>query len=150
MSETTIDASAQRVRRLRNRRDLLELDIRREVKRLYETGLSERKIARLVEVAQPTIHKMLEVASRDPELLDGFAGATPMEICQRYAAGEFDREQLVDELVRYPYTKEGTTDGYDWLSVDPPGTWSEVSAAIERGLIDEDVYVDVFNRRHGQ
>ena len=50
--------------------------------------------------------------------------------------------------MRFPYAKGGMTDGYDSLIVDPPGTWSEVSEAIERGLIDEDVYEDVFNRRH--
>ncbi len=80
--------------------------------------------------------------------LDGFSGATPAEICQRYAAGFIDRAQLVDELTRFPYVKGGQTDGYDSLIVDPPGTWSEVSAAVRRGAIEEDVYEEVFNRRH--
>ncbi|WP_270410172.1 hypothetical protein [Brachybacterium paraconglomeratum] len=139
----------QKVRRLRSRRDLLELEIRREVKRYRDDGLSERKIAALVEVSQPTIHKMLEVADRDPVPLEGFKGATPLEICQRFDAGELGREELVDQLVRFPYAKGGKTDGYDSLIVDPPGTWSEVSQAVDRGFIDEDVYEDVFNRRHG-
>lgn len=81
--------------------------------------------------------------------LDGFSGATPAEICHRYAAGFIDRAQLVDELTRSPYVKGGQTDGYDSLIVDPPGTWSEVSAAVRRGAIEEDVYEEVFNRRHG-
>ena len=60
------------------------------------------------------------------------------------------RAQLVDELTRFPYVKGGQTDGYDSLIVDPPGTWSEVSAAVRRGAIEEDVYEEVFNRRnHG-
>ncbi|WP_422117748.1 hypothetical protein [Brachybacterium sp. UNK5269] len=139
----------QRVRRLRSRRDLLELEIRREVKRYRDDGLSERKIAALVEVSQPTIHKMLQVAAKDPDPLEGFRGATPLEICQRYDAGEFGRDELVDQLVRFPYAESGTTDGYDWMAVDPPGSWSELSIAIDRGLIGEDVYEDVFNRRHG-
>ncbi|MFE7606557.1 hypothetical protein ACFU1Q_15485 [Brachybacterium paraconglomeratum] len=143
------DRPGLKVRRLRSRRDLLELDIRREVKRYRDDGLSERKIAALVEVSQPTIHKMLEVADRDPDLLEGFKGATPLEICQRFDAGELGREELVDQLVRFPYAKGGKTDGYDSLIVDPPGTWSEVSQAVDRGFIDEDVYEDVFNRRHG-
>ena len=81
--------------------------------------------------------------------LDGFSGATPAEICQRYAAGFIDRAHLVDELTRFPYVKGGQTDGYDSLIVDPPGTWSEVSDAARRGLIEDDVYEEVFNRRHG-
>lgn len=67
--------------------------------------------------------------------LDGFSGATPAEICQRYAAGFIDRAHLVDELTRFPYVKGGQTDGYDSLIVDPPGTWSEVSAAVRRGQL---------------
>ncbi len=50
------DHPGRRVRQLRSRRDLLELDIRREVKQFRRDGLSERKIAALVEVSQPTIH----------------------------------------------------------------------------------------------
>lgn len=148
MTATKVDRPGLRVRQLRRRRDLLELEIRREVKQLRRDGLSERKIAALVEVSQPTIHKMLEVADRDPDPLEGFNGATPLEICERYDAEEFDREELVNQLARFPYVKGGKTDGYDSLIVDPPGTWSEVSQAIELGLIDEDVYEDVFNRRH--
>lgn len=45
--------------------------------------------------------------------------------------------------------KGGQTDRYDSLIVDPAGTWSEVSDAARRGLIEDDVYEEVFNRRHG-
>lgn len=144
-----VEPPGQRVRRLRSRRDLLELDIRRELKQYRREGLSEREIAAMAEVSQPTVHKMLQVAARDPEPLEGFKGATPLEICQRYEAGEFGREELVDQLVRFPYVNDAATDGYDWMAVDPPGSWSEISVAIERGLIDESVYEDVFNRLHG-
>lgn len=149
MTAIKTDRPGRRVRQLRSRRDLIELDIRREVKQFRRDGLSERRIAALVGASQPTIHKMLEVADRDPDPLEGFKGATPLEICQRYDAEEFGREELIDQLVRFPYAKGGKTDGYDSLIVDPPGTWSEVSQAVDRGLIDEDVYEDVFNRRHG-
>lgn len=80
---------------------------------------------------------------------DGSSGATPYEICQRYAAGVIDRMQLIDELTRFPYVKDGETDGYDSLIVDEPGTWSEVGDAVRRGLIEEDIYEEVFTRRHG-
>lgn len=76
------------------------------------------------------------------------ADRTPDELCQRYADGALAREQLVEELAQYPYATMPMTDGYDWLTVDPPGTWSEVSRAIDQGLIEEDVYEEVFNRRH--
>lgn len=148
MTATKTDRPGRRVRQLRSRRDLLELEIRREVKQFRRDGLSERKIAALVEVSQPTIHKMLAVAEKDPDPPEGFKGATPLEICQRYEAEEFGREELVDQLARFPYAKGGKTDGYDSLIVDPPGTWAEVSAAFGRGMIDASIYEDVFNRRH--
>lgn len=55
---------------------------------------------------------------------EGFSGATPYGLCQRYAAGVIDRAQLVDELIRFPYVKGGETDGCDSLIVDEPGTRS--------------------------
>ena len=79
MTSTYAERPGLRVRQLRSRRDLLELEIRREVKRYRREGLSERKIAALAEVSQPTIHKMLEVAAKDPDPPEGFKGATPME-----------------------------------------------------------------------
>lgn len=89
------------------------------------------------------------VAEKDPAPLEGFSGATPYEICQRYAAGLMEREQLVDELTRFPYAEGDKTDGYDSLTVNPQGTWAEVSTAVRRGLIEDDVYKEAFNRRHG-
>lgn len=47
------------------------LEIRREVKQLRRDGLAARKIATLGEVSQPTIHKTLEVADRDPAPFGG-------------------------------------------------------------------------------
>lgn len=83
------------------------------------------------------------------EPADDFSGSTPLEICLSYAAGRISRARLVDELTRFPYVPGGMTDGYDSLIVDPPGTWSEVSDAMRRGIIDDEVYEEVFNRRHG-
>ena len=73
---------------------------------------------------------------------------TPYQICQLYKEGVIDRELLIEKLVAYPYVPEKQTDGYDSLIVDPPGTWSEVSDALRHGLIEEDVYDEVFNKRH--
>jgi hypothetical protein len=90
----------------------------------------------------------LRTAAKVAMPLEGFSGATPYEICQRYAGGLIDRGQLVDELTRFPYVPGGQTDGYDSLVVDPPGTWSEVADAVDAGLIEDDVYEEVFNLWH--
>ncbi len=72
----------------------------------------------------------------------------PRELCQQYANGHLTRADLIDQLTRYPYVETPTTDGYDSLIVDPPGTWSEVSAAVRSGLIADDVYEEIYTRRH--
>lgn len=132
----------------RRRKELHELDYRRALRRLHENGYSQRDIAKWLGIAQPSVLSGLRSAAKLTMPLDGFSGATPYEICQRYAAGFIGRAQLIDELTRFPYVKGGQTDGYDSLIVDPPGTWSEVSDALHRGFMDERVYEEVFNARH--
>lgn len=149
MTIAEIPAEARAAVLARRRKEIDELDYRRELRRLEQRGYSQRDIAKWLGIAQPSVLSALRTASKVTMPLDGFSGATPYEICQRYAAGFIDRAKLVDELTRFPYVKGGQTDGYDSLIVDPAGTWSEVSDAARRGLIEDDVYEEVFNRRHG-
>lgn len=84
------------------------------------------------------------------EPVQDFSGETPYEICQRYADGDIGRSQLVDELARFPYAAQRTPDSYDGLVVNPPGTWSELSAAVRRGFIDDAIYAEVFDLYKGR
>lgn len=149
MTIAEVPAEARAAVLARRRKEIDELDYRRQLRRLELGGYSQRDIARWVGITQPSVLSALRTAAKVPMPLEGFSGATPYEICQRYAAGFIDRAQLVDELTRFPYEKEGHTDGYDSLIVDPPGTWSEVSDARRRGLIEDGIYEEVFSRRHG-
>lgn len=61
---------------------------------------------------------------------EGFSGADPYEIIQRYVIGELDRAQLLDELGRWEYTPEvyGEWEGYF------PGDWQNyVEEATAKG-----------------
>lgn len=149
MAIVEVPAEARAAVRARRRREIDELDYRRELRRLSERGYSQRDIAKWLGIAQPSVLSALRTAAKVEMPLEGFSSSTPYEICQRYAAGFIDREQLIDELTRFPYVKGGQTDGYDSLIIDPAGTWSEVADAERRGLIEDDVYEEVFNRRHG-
>lgn len=149
MSVTEVPADVRGAVKARRRKEIDELDYRRSLRRLGDAGYTQKQIGEWLGIAQPSVLSALRTAAKVPMPLDGFSGATPDEICQRYAGGLISREQLVDELTRFPYAKGGETDGYDSLIVDPPGTWSEVSDAVRRGLIEDDVYEEVFNRRHG-
>jgi len=148
MAIAEVPAEARAAVLARRRKEIDELDYRRELRRLAERGYSQTQISKWLGIAQPSVLSALRTAAKVPMPLEGFSGATPYEICQRYAGGFIDRAQLVDELTRFPYAEEGHTDGYDSLIVDLPGTWSEVVAAADRGLIEDDVYEEVFNRQH--
>ncbi|WP_186324547.1 hypothetical protein [Microbacterium paludicola] len=148
MTIAEVPAEARAAMRARRRKEIDDLDYRRELRRLEEHGYSQTQISKWLGITQPSVLSALRTAAKVPMPLEGFSGATPYEICQRYAGGIIDRAQLVDELTRFPYVEGGRTDGYDSLIVDPAGTWSEVSDARRRGLIENDVYEEVFNRRH--
>lgn len=148
MTISGVPAEARAAMRARRRKEIDELDYRRELRRLEERGYSQTQISKWLGIAQPSVLSALRTAAKVTMPLDGFSGATPYEICQRYAGGIIDRAQLVDELTRFPYVEGGRTDGHDSLIIDPAGTWSEVSDARRRGLIENDVYEQVFNRRH--
>lgn len=148
MTIVEVPAQARAAVRARRRKEIDELDYRRELRRLGESGFTQAQMARWLGIAQPSVNSALRTAAKVSMPVEGFSGAGPAEICQRYAAGLIGRAQLVDELTRFPYALGGHTDGYDDLLVDPAGTWAEVSAAVRRGLIEEDVYDEVFALRH--
>jgi hypothetical protein len=128
---------------------LAELDYLREVRRLLDAGRSEEELARQLRVFRPEDLARLRAAREVSMPLEGFSGALPVEICERYAVGLIDRERLVDELARYPYVPRALPDGYDDLVVNLPGTFADVAEATDLGLIEDDVYEDTFTRRHG-
>lgn len=138
----------ERLVKARHRKEIAELEYRRELLLAQQGGDSQRVIAKKLQISQPSVKSALDTAAKVPMPLPGFSGASPSEICQRYAAGFISRDQVVDELTRFPYAKGDRTDGYDTLLVDPSGSWAEVSNAVRRGLIPDDVYEEVFNRRH--
>ena len=149
MAVVDVPPEAQAAVKARWRREILELDYRRELRKLRERGYSQRQISQWLGIAQPSVHSALQTAAKVSMPVDGFSGAGPYEICERYAAGFVDRAQLIDELATFPYAEPDATDGYDPLRIDPPGTWSEVSHAKRAGLIDSSIYEEVFDLRHG-
>lgn len=149
MTIMEIPAEARAAVRARRRKEIDELDYRRELRRLGERGYTQTQIAGWLGIAQPSVTSALKTAAKVSLPAEGLSGATPYEICQRYAAGFVDRAQLVDELSRWQYVPRGTTSGpLDDLIVDPPGSWAEVEQAAYAGLIGDDIYEEVFERRH--
>jgi hypothetical protein len=151
MTVMEIPAEARAAVRARLRKEIDDLDYRRSLRILGERGYTQVRIAAWLGIAQPSVTSALKTATKTALPREGFSGASPYEICQRYAAGFLEREQLIDELARWPYAPRGRTNPeleLEDLIVHPEGSWAEVQQASYAGLIDDEIYEEVFERRH--
>lgn len=147
MTITQIPAEAAAARKAQHLRNIGELDYRRSVVRLRQRGYTQQEIADLVRVSQPNVQKLLQRAESVPMPPDGFSGADPYEICERYAAGQIDHSQLINELTRWDYREAGRTkDLLDDLVVPVPGSTDDLQRALRRGLIEEDTFYEVLDQ----
>lgn len=128
------DAQAAQLRVLQLRSVLYRLDYLRGLRSLGQV-LSAREIADRLRTGTDQVQQAMTTAAQIEDVVPGFSGAGPYEIAQRYAAGLLTREQLVDELARWPYPPDDTTDGYDDLLMSVPGSWEEVEKARSHGLL---------------
>lgn len=135
-----------RARRSRLRAHLAQLDYLRDLAAASGLGVTQTEIARELRVTQPAISQSLKTATATPPVREGFHGATPYEIAERYATGEITREQVIDELARWPYTSGEPSDGVDWLTY-VPSDFSEVTKALTDGLLDDVTYDAILDRR---
>lgn len=120
------------------RADLSRLDLLRSVKAAAEAS-SQVEVAELLHVSQPYISKRIKQATlvEDPQ---------PYEMCQRFAAHQLDRAELISVLSRWDYVDVPvTSDLADDLRFDTPGSFDEVEAAYRDKLIDADLYDDILN-----
>lgn len=134
------------VRRLRSRRAIDRLDELRAMRGLGEQ-YTQNALALELHISQPAVSKALEAAAAVDSVLPGFSGASPYEVAQRYAAGELSREQLVDELARWPYRPVDPGDGVDWNSY-VPSDFADVTRALSHGLIDDETYCAILTRQN--
>ena len=132
-------------RRYRARAEVARLDYLRSL-REASSDLPQRQLADALRISQAAVSKSLRTAREVPAVREGFSGASPYEIVQRYAAGELTREQLVDELGRWDYVPMPRTDGFDDLLIVPDGTFDEVRQGLSEGAIDAETYEEIRTR----
>lgn len=130
-------------------RDIAELDYKRAIKGAINT-LTQVELAESLGITQPSVSSVAKSARTVQDPMEGFSGATPMEICQRYSIGELNREQLIDELSRWSYSTPTRPDIHDTLLVDSPGTFREVERAAIMGLLEDDLYEEILDRIAGR
>jgi hypothetical protein len=143
---TKLQKPIEAARRAKARRELGSLDYIRSVRVAVEE-LGQAAVARALSVTQPAVSKLLAGAEARgvKSVPDGFSGAGPYEIAERYAAGDIDRDAMIHELSAWPYARnEGTAAAAEeWEStpyLDTPGSFAEVGRAFDEGLIDGDAY----------
>lgn len=136
-----------RARRSRMREHLARLDSLRALREASELGATQAALAAQLRVTQPSISSALKTARDTPRVPEGFSGASPYEIAERFATGELTPAEVIDELARWPYRPGTPSDGVDWLTLEP-GEWNDqVVPAWDEGLITDEIYAEVQRRR---
>lgn len=140
------DAAGEEIRerllRVTQRAIVADLDRARTLKEAYGS-MTQSQMSRVMGLTQSAISQALKKAEGLPEVVPGFAGATVMEVCRRFAAGELSREELVRQLVEWPYVPSGDFDEFGDYSGPDEGTFEDVVTAEHQGLIDSGVYAAV-------
>lgn len=108
--------------------------------------MTQTQIAGILRLSQPAIATALKRAAKVPDAVADFKAASPHEVCQRYAAGLISRDEVVRELVAWPYNDTPTFNEFGEVQGDTSGTFTDVENAVMFGLIDDSIYEEVFNQ----
>lgn len=136
------DAMRAQLLKARQRLEVDALDYKRTLKTAARC-MTQREMAALLGMSQPAVAKALQRAQAVPAVVGEFNAASPYEVCQRYAAGFIDREELVRLLVEWPYKPTPWANEYGEYEESRDGTWQEVGAALRHELIDAATYDEV-------
>lgn len=142
-SETEILAELHQIEALK---EVKALERKRLLKAALAEKIPQKFIANAMGISQPAVAKALKGAATVPDVLDGFDGATPYEVCQRYAAGLIRREAMIEELAEWPYAKTPIADEYGDYQGNVTGTFDDVVIAKRMGLIDREDYAEIVAR----
>jgi hypothetical protein len=97
----------------------------RLIRQAARAGKSQVEIAKLAELSQPQVGRILKA--------DDDSAETPMEIVDRRDAGEIDSDQMMTILRIWPYTFGGTTvvNGVDTDHYQR-GSWDDIVRAYQQ------------------
>lgn len=146
MSDVMSRADAEvLVRRARVRKEagdhLLRVDYQRALLAAVSSGMTQRELAAVLKVRQPTVQEALERARAEAgEPVPGRHGATPLEVAERYAVGEIDRATMLAELTSWDYQPMAGVEAGDDLGTYVTGSFDDVVTAVGRGYLAEEDY----------
>lgn len=139
------------VARARGMQHLADLDFKRSVLIAKSQGKTQAEIARAARMSQSAVSQHLKQMRDIAFPPDGFAGASPLEICERYAAGQISSEDLKSQLVAWEFAPfPQPSDIFDDGPLPPPGTWAEVEEALSYGYLSEELYEAILDEREAR
>ncbi|MDH6293169.1 hypothetical protein [Rhodococcus opacus] len=117
----------------------------RNLRQLYEGGVTQTRLAEVNGVSQPAISQMLQRARIEaPDVRPGAHGGTAYEIAARCAAGEIDPATMRAELIGWEYDKPMAPTAYpDVDDVRPHaegGFNHQVGRALTHGFLTDEDY----------
>ncbi|MFB1048025.1 hypothetical protein [Streptomyces chrestomyceticus] len=118
-----------------------------------DAGASHRAIGAKLGISHVAVGALIAKARALSPLVEGRAGRSPLHLAMRYAAGELDRDTLVEAMAAWPYPLTGAfTERLpdDRATPAAPGTFEEVHNALFHGYVDQDIVDAILRRRAGQ
>jgi hypothetical protein len=79
-------------------------------------------------------------------VLENFGSASPYEVCQRYAAGLINRDEVIRQLAAWPYPPTPRPDEFGDFTETFEGTFDDVLRAKRYELIDDSIYEEVIQQ----
>jgi len=124
--------------RVRSQRELADVRLLRVLYRLADERVSQRDIARLVDVSQPEVSRRLKRRELRP------VDRGPREVILERAAGELTERQMLAELGDFAltHTRPGMDAALDGAATSG-GSAKEVALAYRQGLLTEDEYEQI-------
>ncbi|MGO4856210.1 hypothetical protein [Arthrobacter sp. 2MCAF14] len=113
-------------------RELNRIDMLRSCSMAHAKGLTQAEIARRLSISQPEVHRILRRIENFPELLE----RTPREVILDFHAEKISHEDMMHELMGWPYTFGQDAEPGNPEGALTSGDWDQVVDAVHRDLID--------------
>lgn len=143
MSSDDVDEAIQHVIGTYARAQVAELDYLRALREAAQ-GMAFDEIAKQFPgVGRSELANELAQAHKLAPIPQGFSGASPFELCQRYAIGELTETELIQQLSRWEYATLPVTKVPTIATV--PGSVQDLDRARRRRLISAALYAKLTN-----
>lgn len=116
--------------------ELNRIDLLRTVAQARDEHLTQTQIANRLSISQPEVHRILRKVHNFP----GLCALNPREIILRFHAGSITHDEMMNQLIDWPYTFARAAEPANPQSVMVEGTWDQLSDAVYRDLLSAEDY----------